>query len=97
MQLIVHLPGMDVFPDFEGMSGIGDLMEVAGALLMAALIIAVLMVLVSAIIWAIAASTGNYSLAAKGRVGVLVSLGGAILAGAATGWLNWLVNLGETL
>lgn len=35
---------MDVSPDFEGMSGIGDLMEVAGALLMAALIIAVLMV-----------------------------------------------------
>ncbi|WP_346035252.1 DUF6112 family protein [Brevibacterium picturae] len=88
---------MDVFPDFKGLSGIGDLKDVAGALLMAALIIAVLMVLVSAIIWAIAASTGNYSLAAKGRTGVLVSLGGAILTGAATAWLNWLISLGQTL
>ena len=45
---------MDVFPDFEGLGGIGDLQEVVGAALMIALIVAVLMLIVSGIIWAIA-------------------------------------------
>ncbi|MGP9695123.1 DUF6112 family protein [Brachybacterium sp. AOP25-B2-12] len=88
---------MDVFPDFEGLSGIDGLREIAGALLMFVLVIAVLMLLVSAICWAIAAATGNYSGAAKGRIGVLVSLGGAILAGAGVTWLNWLIALGNQL
>ena len=50
---------MDVFPDFDGLAGISDLREVVGALLMFALIIAVLMLIVSAIIWAVSSSTGN--------------------------------------
>lgn len=41
---------MDVFPDFDGLAGIDDLREVVGALLMFALVIAVLMLIVSAII-----------------------------------------------
>ncbi|WP_145000539.1 DUF6112 family protein [Kocuria rhizophila] len=88
---------MDVFPDFEGLGGIGDLQEVVGAALMIALVIAVLMLIVSGIIWAIATATGNYQAAAKARAGTLVALGGAILAGAAVTWLNWLIDLGGTL
>ena len=56
---------MDVFPDFEGLGGVGDLQEVVGAALMIALIVAVLMLIVSGIIWAIATATGNYQAAAK--------------------------------
>lgn len=88
---------MDVFPDFDGMSGIGDLQEVAGALLMFVLIIAVLMLIICAIGWAIAAGTGNFQIATKSRTGVLVSLGTAILAGAGVAWLNWLIDLGSRL
>lgn len=88
---------MDVFPDFDGMSGIGDLQEVAGALLMFVLIIAVLMLIVSGIAWAIGAATGNYQAASKGRIGVLVALGAAILAGGAVAWMNWLIALGTEL
>ena len=58
---------------------------------------AVLMLIVSGIIWAIATATGNYQAAAKARAGTLVALGGAILAGAAVTWLNWLIDLGGTL
>ena len=72
---------MGVFPDFGGVGATGDLRTVIGALLMFVLIIAVLMLIVSAIIWAVSASSGNYSAAAKGRVGVLVALGAAVLAG----------------
>jgi len=88
---------MDVFPDFDGLAGIGDLREVVGALLMFALVIAVLMLIVSAIIWAVSSSTGNYAAASKGRVGVLVSLGGAVLAGAGVAWMNWLISIGQQL
>ncbi|SNU02550.1 hypothetical protein SAMN06298212_1424 [Ruaniaceae bacterium KH17] len=88
---------MGVFPDFDGLSGIGDLRTVVGALLTFVLIIAVLMLIVSAIVWAIASAHGNYSAASKGRVGVLVSVGAAVLAGAGEAWMNWLINLGAGL
>lgn len=88
---------MDVFPDFDGLAGIGDLEEVIGALLMFVLIIAVLMLIVSGIAWAIGALTGNYQVASEGRAGVLVALGAAILAGSGVAWINWLVSVGEQL
>ena len=88
---------MDVFPDFEGLSGIGDLREVVGALLTFVLITAVLMLIVSAIIWAIATSTGNPGAVAKARAGVFVALGAAVLAGGGVTWMNWLIQLGEQL
>lgn len=88
---------MDVFPDFDGLAGIGDLERVIGALLTIVLIVAVLMVVVSAICWALGASHGNHALAAKGRVGVLVGVGAAALAGAGVAWVNWLIALGQQL
>ena len=88
---------MDVFPDFDGLAGISDLKQVVGALFMFVLIIAVLMLIVSAIIWAVSASSGNYSAAAKGRVGVLLALGAAALAGGGVAWMNWLIALGQRL
>ncbi|WP_420734285.1 DUF6112 family protein [Brevibacterium luteolum] len=86
---------MNVFPDFEGLSGITELREIVGALLMFVLVVAVLMLIVSGIIWGIASSHGNQASAAKGRTGVLVCLGAAILAGGAMTWMNWLIDLGE--
>ena len=56
---------MDVFPDFGSVGGASDLRTVVGALLMFVLIIAVLMLIVSAIVWAIASSTGNHHTATK--------------------------------
>lgn len=88
---------MGVFPDFDGLGSIGDLRAVVGALLTLVLIVAVLMLIVSAIVWAIATSHGNYATASKGRTGVLVSLGAAVLAGGGVAWMNWLLNLGQQL
>lgn len=86
-----------MFPDFDGLGGIDDLREVIGALLMFVLITSVLMLIVSAIVWAVAAANGNYSAAGKGRTGVLVALGAAVLAGGGVAWLNWLIDLGRQL
>ena len=74
---------MDVFPNFDGLSGIGDLKTVIGAALTIVLVIAVLMIIVSASIWAIASSTGNTNVATKARAGVLVALGAAVLLAVA--------------
>ena len=58
---------------------------------------AVLMLIVSAIVWAIAAANGNHAIASKGRTGVLVALGAAVLAGGGVAWMNWLIALGDQL
>lgn len=83
---------MNIYPDFDGLSGITDLRAVAGALLTV-----VLMLIISAIAWATATAHGNYTTASKSRTGILVALGAAILAGAGVAWLNWLINLGQQL
>lgn len=88
---------MNIYPDFDGLSGITDLRAVAGALLTLVLIVAVLMLIVSAIAWATATAHGNYTTASKSRTGILVALGAAILAGAGVAWLNWLLGLGVTI
>lgn len=50
---------MGVFPDFGGLDGIGELSEVIGALLTFVLVIAVLMLIVCAIVWALATANGH--------------------------------------
>ncbi|GAA2963247.1 hypothetical protein GCM10010459_19490 [Microbacterium schleiferi] len=86
-----------VFPDFGGVGADSELRAVIGALLMFVLIIAVLMLVVSAIIWAIASSTGNAHTATKARIGAWVALGTAALAGAGVAWVNFLLGVGENL
>ena len=86
-----------VFPDFGGVGATDDLRSIVGALLMFVLIIAVLMLVVSAIIWAIASSTGNAHTATKARIGAWVALGTAALAGAGVAWVNFLLGVGENL
>ena len=88
---------MDVFPDFDGLGGIGDLRAVIGALLSFVLIVAVLMLIICAIVWAVSSSTGNITAATRGRAGVFVSIGAAALAGAGVAWLNFLLRVGTTL
>ncbi|MFT3889954.1 MAG: DUF6112 family protein [Arachnia sp.] len=88
---------MNVFPDFGGLGGIGDLRAVVGALLTFVVIVAVLVLIVSAIIWAFASANGNYASAGKARTGVLVALGTAAFAGGGVAWMNWLIGLGQQL
>lgn len=88
---------MDVFPDFGGVGGDGQLRTIVGALLMFVLITAVLMLIVSGIVWAIASAHGNYQAAGKARAGLWVSVGAAALAGAGVAWVNFLLDVGTRL
>jgi hypothetical protein len=90
------VPGA-VAPNFGAVGGSGDLRSIVGALLTYGLIIAVLVLIVSATAWAIAAGSGSWHTAQKAKLGCLVALGGAALTGAALTWANWLLGIGAHL
>ena len=80
-------------PDFSVINASTDLTTVIGALMTVALVVAVAVLVVSAVTWAIATGAGAWQVASRARVGVLVALGGAVLAGAVVAWSTWLLHL----
>lgn len=86
-----------VGPDFGAVGGSGDLRAIVGALLTYGLIVAVLMLVISATTWAIASSSGSWHTAQKAKLGCFVAVGGAALTGAALTWANWLLDIGPHL
>ena len=56
-----------------------------GAVMTVGLILSVLALIVSAIVWGFGANSSNPHLASRGKVGVLVSCGAAIICGALGG------------
>lgn len=87
----------DVGPDFGAVGGSGELRAIVGALLTYGLVVAVLMLVISATTWAIASSSGSWNAAQKAKLGCFVSIGGAALTGAALTWANWLLDIGPHL
>jgi len=87
----------DVTPDFDAIDGTTGLKEAIGALMTFVLIAAVCMLIYSAIAWALSESHGNYQGAQRGKVGVLVSILTAAIAGAGLAWLNFLLGVGGSL
>ena len=88
---------MDVFPDFGAVGGASELKSIVGALLTFVLIIAVLMMIISGVTWALASAHGNFDTATKARVGLWVACFAAALAGAGVAWVNFLLGVGATL
>ena len=86
-----------VGPDFGAVGGSGDLRAIVGALLTYGLIVAVLMLVISATTWAIASSSGSWHTAQKAKLGCFGAIGGAALTGAALTWANWLLDIGPHL
>lgn len=83
-------------PDFGAVANSG-LRHVVGALLTYALVVAVLMLIVCAIAWAISSAQGSWQTAQRAKAGLLVALGGAVLGGGALVWANFLLGIGATL
>lgn len=86
-----------VGPDFGAVGGSSELRKIVGALLTYGLIVSVLMVIICAAAWAIGSANGSWQSASKGKAGLFVALGGAVLTGGALAWANWLLDLGATL
>lgn len=86
---------MDIFPDFGAVGGAAELKAVVGALLTFVLIISVLMMITSAVAWALASASGNFQVATRARTGLWVACGAAALAGVGVAWVNFLLNVGS--
>ncbi|GAB4085044.1 hypothetical protein GCM10028784_16740 [Myceligenerans cantabricum] len=86
---------IDIDPNTDGLPGIAALQNIVGALMTIGLICAVLGVIISAIVWALGSNSSNPQLAGRGKTGVLVALGAAIICGAAVTAVNFFWTVGQ--
>jgi hypothetical protein len=86
-----------ISPNSNGLPGIGQLRDVVGAAMTVGLILAVLALIISAIVWALGANSSNPHLAGRGKLGVLVGLGAAIVTGASVALVNFFWNVGQSV
>lgn len=98
ISLITRLPhDVDINPNSDGLPGIAQLSNIVGASMTVGLILAVLAMIVSAIIWALGANSSNPHLAGRGKAGVLVAFGAAIVTGASVTLVNFFWNVGQAV
>jgi hypothetical protein len=88
---------IDINPNSNGLPGIGQLRSIVGASMTVGLILAVLALIVSAAVWALGANSSNPHLAGRGKFGVLVGLGAAIVTGASVALVNFFWNVGQAV
>ncbi|QLQ10066.1 MAG: hypothetical protein HZY75_06335 [Nocardioidaceae bacterium] len=88
---------IDISPNSNGLPGIGQLRRIVGASMTVGLILAVLALIVSAIVWALGANSSNPHLAGRGKIGVLIALGAAIITGASVALVNFFWNVGQAV
>lgn len=86
---------VDINPNDSGLPGIGELRTIVGAVMTIGLILSVLALIVSAIVWGFGANSSNPHLAGRGKVGVLVSCGAAVICGAAVTLINFFWDVGQ--
>ena len=92
------LPGnIDISPNDSGLPGISALRTVVGAVMTIGLILSVLALIVSAVVWGFGSNSSNPHLASRGKVGVLISCGAAIITGASVTLINFFWNVGQTV
>ena len=88
---------IDIDPNTDGLPGIEQLRVIVGAAMTVGLILAVLALIISAVVWGYGANSSNPHLASRGKVGVLVSCGAAIICGAAVTLVNFFWNVGQSV
>ena len=88
---------VDMYPHDSGLPGIAALRTIVGAVMTVGLILSVLALIISAVVWGFGANSSNPHLASRGKLGVLISCGAAIITGAAVTLINFFWNVGQTV
>lgn len=88
---------INITPNSDGLPGIAALRTIVGAVMTGGLILSVLALIVAAIVWGFGANSSNPHLASRGKTGVLVSCGAAVVCGAAVTLVNFFWNVGQTV
>ncbi len=86
---------VDITPNEDGLPGISQLETIVGAVMTIGLVLSVLALIISAVIWGFGANSSNPHMAARGKIGVLVSCGAAVLCGASVALINWGWGVGQ--
>lgn len=100
--LVVGVPALlpqdiNITPNSNGLPGIEQLRTIVGAVMTIGLILSVLALIAAAIVWGFGANSSNPHLASRGKLGVLVSCGAAIICGAAVTLINFFWNVGQSV
>lgn len=88
---------ISINPNASGLPGIEQLRGIVGAVMTIGLILAVLALLIAAIVWAFGSNSSNPHLAGRGKTGVLVALGAAIVCGGAVALVNFFWHVGQSV
>ena len=96
--IAAHTPtNIDITPNDDGLPGIPALRTIVGAVMTVGLILSVLALLISAVVWGFGANSANPHLASRGKLGVLVSCGAAILCGSAVALISFFWGVGQSV
>lgn len=88
---------IDIDPNTDGLPGIEQLRVIVGAAMTVGLILAVLALIIAAIVWGYGANSSNPHLASRGKLGVLVACGAAIVCGASVTLVNFFWTVGQSV
>ena len=86
---------VNVNPNDNGLPGIAALRTIVGAVMTVGLILSVLALIVAAVVWAFGSHSANPHLATRGKTGVLIACGAAIITGGAVAFINFFWNVGQ--
>lgn len=86
---------IDIDPNSDGLPGIEQLRTIVGAVMTVGLVLAVLALIVSAIVWAYGSNSSNPHLSGRGKTGLLISCGAAVICGAAVALVNFGWGIGQ--
>ncbi len=86
---------INIDPNDSGLPGIAQLRTIVGAVMTIGLILSVLALIISAIVWGFGANSSNPHLAGRGKVGVLVSCGAAVICDASVTLINFFWDVGQ--
>ncbi|WP_246222621.1 DUF6112 family protein [Phytoactinopolyspora limicola] len=88
---------INITPNERGLPGIRALRRIVGAVMTIGLILSVLALIVSAIVWGFGSNSSNPHLSGRGKTGVLVSCGAAIICGASVALINFFWGVGQSV
>jgi hypothetical protein len=88
---------VSISPNTNGLPGLSELSNLVGAMLTVGAILCVLGVILSAVVWAVASTSGNVQLVSRAKTGTVVSALAALLIGGSSLLITFFVNAGNAL
>lgn len=88
---------INISPNDDGLPGIAQLRTIVGAVMTIGLILSVLALIISAIVWGFGSNSSNPQLASRGKLGVLISCGAAVICGASVTLIQFFWDVGQSV